>query len=325
MNALVVGSTLIDIFVKLDDKNKLEINDSKVTLNLGDKIPVDIKALSLGGNGGNVSSALQRLDISTTLYTYLGKDVLSNHIKTVIEQKGIKLVVEELDSKASSLSLIFDFPTDRIIFSHHTVTNYGFDSSRIKELPEIIFLTSIGQEWENAYEKVLEYSEATNVPLVFSPGSQQLKDINETFIKTVHKAKVLMCNREEATKIYAALAKIETKDPKELLLGIKNYGFDLVSITDGQNGAYAIDDKNQMHKVNSPTAQGHEKTGAGDAYAGGFLGGYIYKKPIDACMKWGVLNALGEMRYVGAQTGQLNLDEMENELQTRNDLIVENL
>ena len=57
--------------------------------------------------------------------------------------------------------------------------------------------------------------------------------------------------------------------------------------------------------------EGHEKTGAGDAYAGAFLAAYIDNRDIPACMKHGVLNSLGVMSHVGAHTGQLTSAQME--------------
>ncbi len=47
------------------------------------------------------------------------------------------------------------------------------------------------------------------------------------------------------------------------------------------------------------------KTGAGDAYASGFLAALIHgKSPVDA-MKWGAANAAGVIQKIGAHRGLL--------------------
>lgn len=325
MNVLVVGSSLIDFFIRIENNDQIEISDNRVSFPLGAKLPIDIKSLSLGGNSTNVASALTNLSISTSLYTYLGNDPLSKHIKEKMNEKNIELLTNEIDTTTGSLSLIFDFPTDRIIFSHHNVADYDFDESKVNKKPDIIFLTSIGKRWENAYEKVLDYAQKNNIPIAFSPGSQQLRNMNEVFIKTVKASKYLLCNLDEARKITEVLSGNKIDDTKELLTELKSFGFDTLSITDGSNGAYAVDINNTIYKVNSVKPEGFEKTGAGDAYAGAFLAAILLEKGVMEAMRWGVLNAMGEMKHVGAQTGQLKLDEIEKQSHENKDLVVEKI
>ncbi len=323
MNVLVVGSCLIDFFVRVKDLEQVEIKDKRVSFPLGAKIPIDIKSFSLGGNSANVSSALEKLSISTSLYTYLGGDPLSKHIRGKMEERDIKLLVEDIDTTTGSLSLIFDFPSDRVIFSHHNIAAHGFDAEKVTEKPDIIFLTSIGKEWTGAYEKVLSFASSNNISLAFSPGSQQLREINETFLNTVRQSKILMCNMEEAKIINKALNSSEIENPKELLLKLRTNNFEILSITDGADGAYATNESGNVYKINSPETDGYEKTGAGDAYAGAFLAAYLHKKSIEDCMRWGVFNAIGEMKQIGAQTGQLSLEEMETANSDNQDIKVE--
>lgn len=325
MNVLAIGSSLIDFFVKIEDNDQFEIKDNKAIFNLGAKFPIDIKSLSLGGNSTNASRALNNLSINTSLYTYLGDDPLSKHIKEKMEEKNIELLIDDVDTTTGSLSLIFDFPTDRIIFSHHNTTDYDFDASKITQKPDFIFLTSIGNNWENAYEKVISYANENNIPFAFSPGSQQLRNMNETFLKTVRTAKILMCNLDEARQINKALGGNESDNTKELLSNLKEVGFELLSITDGANGAYAVDSNNSIYKINSLETEKHEKTGAGDAYAGAFSAAHLYGKPIETALKWGVLNAIGEMKQVGAGTGQLTLEQIEQESEKNTNLKVERI
>lgn len=325
MNVLAVGSSLIDFFVRIEDNDQIEINDNKVSLPLGAKIPIDIKSLSLGGNSTNVASALANLSINTSLYTYLGNDPLSKHIREKMEEKNIELIIDETDTTTGSLSLIFDFPTDRIIFSHHNLSDYNFEPAKISQRPDFIFLTSIGNKWEDAYEKVISYANENNIPVAFSPGSQQLKNMNETFIKTVKAAKVLMCNMDEAKMISEALGKSPIENVKDLLLGLKENNFEILSITDGANGSYAVDKDSNVYKINAIKLEGSEKTGAGDAYAGAFLAAFLYGKPIEEALKWGVLNAVGEMKQIGAGTGQLTLEQIEQETAGNQQLNVEKI
>lgn len=310
MNILVLGSALFDAIVSLENNEHLTLSDGKATFSLGDKIPVDVKAFSIGGNATNVASALTKLSVENALYTYLGRDALSEFVIHQLEKEGLNAYIETTDAKNGPLSLIFDFTEDRTIFSHHPECNHGFDHEKIPQKPDYIFLTSIGMRWENAYEKVLAFAQQQNIPVAFSPGSQQMKHMNESFIKTIHQSKMLLCNMEEARAINETLTNSKIEDVKELLLTIKNNGFDVLSVTDGKNGAYAVDSDNTIYKIETVEPEGHEKTGAGDAYAGAFMAAYAKGMDITECMKWGVLNAVGVMGKIGAHTGQLTSHEM---------------
>jgi len=266
----------------------------------------------LGGNGGNVAAGIKKLGIDTTFYTFLGNDVLSTHIAQVMKNEGVEVIAENVEGKTASLSIILSITDDRTILSHHNYGNHNFDKTKIATKPEMIFLTSIGEDWEQAYRNVLGYAQENNIPIVLSPGSGQMKDMNDVFLDAVHKSKMLFCNLSEAKAICEKLSGEKIDDPKQLLAKITEFGFELLSITDGENGAYALTDRdNKTYKIDTMKPEGNERTGAGDAYAAGFLASYLQNLPIDKCMKRGVLNSLGVMSGVGAHTGQLRLEEME--------------
>lgn len=311
MNALVVGSSLFDAIISLEQNEHVRVEGKRASFQLGDKIPIEIKSFSIGGNGANVASALQKLSVPNAYYTYIGQDALSQFIAKKLSDEGITVYQEPVDSKDGPLSLIFDFEEDRTIFSHHPILDHIFDETKVRQQPDMIFLTSVGRRWEGAYEQVLNYAMNNSIPVAFSPGSAQMKDINETFIKTVHQSKMLFCNMEEAKIIGEKLSGIKIDDVKEFLLNLKTYGFDLLSITDGANGAYAVDQENNVYKIGTLKPKGHEKTGAGDAYAGAFFASILQGYDIYECMKRGVLNSVGVMSHIGAHTGQLTLEEME--------------
>lgn len=311
MNVLVVGSSLIDLFVDLEQNAKVSVTDDSASFKLGDKIPVGIKSLSLGGNGGNVSAGLKKLGIDTSFYTYLGSDVLSSYIKQVMQNEDVRVIAETEEVTTGSLSIILNFGSDRVILSHHNASNHSFDRSKIAQKPDIIFLTSIGKEWKDAYKNVLSFAHENGIPIALSPGSEQLKDVNETFIQSVHQSKMLLCNREEAQMIVEKLSGKTPTDAKELLAVIKTYGFELLSITDGENGAYAMDISDTIYKIPSLKPDGNEKTGAGDGYAAAFLASYLNGLDVYESMKRGVINSVSVMSKIGAHTGQLRLDAME--------------
>lgn len=325
MHTLVVGSCLVDIFIKPEDENHVELVDNKASLTLGDKIPIDITALSLGGNGANVAAAVKKAGISTTFYTYLGSDVLSKHIEDTLVKEQIELVIERADVVTASLALILNLSKDRIIFSHHNKRPHGFDASQIHERPDAIYLTSIGDEWESAYRGVVAYATADGIPIAFSPGSHQMKTINETFVDTVKASSMLFCNKEEAKQIVKSLTGNEIDDIKEIISTLKGTGLKLLSITDGGNGAHAIGEDNALFRIGVLPTNGHEKTGAGDAYAAAFLAAHLKGLPVNECMRRATFNSVSVMERTGAHSGLLTDEGFELASNTHTDFSAERI
>jgi sugar/nucleoside kinase (ribokinase family) len=315
MHVLVVGTSVIDLFLTIDTDH-FSVSNGKVLMSLGDKIPSDIKRLTLGGNGANVSVGLTKLEIPTSFYTYLGADILSREIEDGLTQEGVELVGEKGITKNSPLHVIFDFNDDRIIFSHYQRADYTFDYNK-GDVPDFIFLTSIADSWEKAYRQVLDYAIKNRVPIAFSPGTRQLENLKDIVFEVLKHTKIFFSNKEEAKKI---LKKTEQNEVKDLLLGIKSLGPDIVSITDGANGAYAIDKENATYTIGSLPSESTERTGAGDAYAAGFFAGVIYDNKVKDAMRWGALNANSVMQHVGAQSGLITKRKLDSVLKVHNNL-----
>lgn len=302
MKVLSVGSSLIDLFLKPSDSH-VKVDNGNVVLKLGDKVPTDIKDLTLGGNGANVAVGLTRLTHEVLFYTYLGTDALSREIEQIVQTENINLIVDREEQERTPLSLIFDFNDDRIIFSHHEKKNHNF-SYKESVLPELIYLTSIGETWVQAYKDVLSFAKNNNIPIALSPGSAQMDSINEVLMEVLENSKYLFLNKEEGQKILAASGK-ENETIDQILASLQSLGPKIVSVTDGQNGAYAKDDEAYLIDIFGQE-KAVEKTGAGDSYATGFLASHLLGNSIAECMRWGGANAGSVTRFVGAQKGLLD-------------------
>ncbi len=302
MKVLSVGSSVIDLFLKPSDSH-IKIANGLASLTLGDKIPTNIKDMTLGGNGANVAVGLSRLSFDVVFYTYLGTDALSQEIEQIAKKESINVIADREEQERAPLSLIFDFNDDRIIFSHHEKKNHIF-SFKEGSLPEIIYLTSIGEDWTQAYKNVLVFAKNNNIPIALSPGSAQLDAINDTFMEVLKCSKYLFLNKEEGQKILSASGK-NSEAIGQILASLQALGPKIVSVTDGEKGAYAKEDG--AYSINVfDYEKTVEKTGAGDAYATGFLGCHLLENSISECMRWGGVNASSVTRFTGAQKGLLD-------------------
>lgn len=309
MNVLIIGSSVIDLFLDIKDKSHITGNDNNVSLKLGDKIPIDLKKIALGGDGANISVGLKRLSIDTTFFTFFGNDLFSKEMEETLKKEGVKLIAER-EGERSSLSLIFNFNKDRIIFSHREQKDHNFYYNE-ETLPDFIYLSSIGEKWLDAYAKALDFTKKNNIPMGFTPGTPQLKQNSEILIACLKNSKIVFINRDEAEKILKFQKISYSNDIKDVLSKVKNLGMEVLSVTDGISGAYALDNNGNYYSIESFGEGAVERTGAGDAYTSGFLSHYLLGLDIPGCMRRGCFNAHSVVLKTGAQDGLLTRLEME--------------
>lgn len=318
MKTLVIGSADIDLFLTLPQANSFVESARSITFTLGDKIPTDMQGMMLGGNGANVSAGTKRLGMDTSFYTFVGTDLLSRQIKETLENEHIILIDHSGAGENTSLNLIFNFTTDRIIFSHHEVKNHGFDVSRATGF-QALYLTSIGREWTEAYKQISSFIHSQQLIVAFSPGSPQLADLQDVVYEIVAASKILFVNKEEGEHLLEKKGE-KAGDMKELLTKLSALGPEIVSVTDGKKGGYVFAQDAYYHIPSfDEKTEGVDKTGAGDAYASGFFSAYLLNGDVMRAMSWGGANAHSVIEKIGAQPGLLNVSQIEAMLSSRPD------
>ncbi len=119
-------------------------------------------------------------------------------------------------------------------------------------------------------------------------------------------------NVEEAKKMLSKGVGVEKEGRaviKNLLSEVFDLGVKTVVITDGKNGSYSYDGNKYLHMatLDWPVVS---VTGAGDAYASGFMAAIMKGLPTEEAMRWATVNAASVIGKYGPHTGTLKLDEM---------------
>jgi sugar/nucleoside kinase (ribokinase family) len=114
----------------------------------------------------------------------------------------------------------------------------------------------------------------------------------------VHNCEVLVFNKEEARALLKSNASI-----KGLLKQLSNHVV-IPVITDGKNGAFATDGV-KMYSIKGTKVNVVETTGAGDAFAAGFVAGQSMNKDIPTSLKMGLAQSEGVLGAIGAKNNLL--------------------
>lgn len=309
---LSVGSGLLDAFLTIEDANKhCRVEGTEFCIRFGDKIQLSSAEFQLGGNACNVSVGLSRFGLSSSLMAEIGLDEFSESILAILHKENVDTSHVVRGHVPSSFAIGINFNNERTLFVQHRLREHKFLHPR--ERFDYVYLTSMGREWHDAYRIVVEYIDNHSIPLFFNPGTPQISEGKDGILKPLSKTFVLFVNKTEGCTLTGLP---ETCGMPDLLEALSSLGPRIVSVTDGKDGSYCMDEDGKKYHVGIYHSPVVERTGAGDAYATGFAGAKVLGKSTTECMKWGTINAAAVVGKVGAETGLMTLEELEERLAT---------
>ncbi len=309
-DVVAVGGATVDLFLLIDPQNphiKFNQDTNELSLHLGDKIVLENSKLTVGGNANNVAVGLKRLGFNSALMAEIGNDEFSDEIITNLKKEGVDKSLIKRGESPSSFSVILNYQKDRTIFTRKVEKQHNFNFSRLKT--DWIYLTSLGNKWEDAYKKVGDYIKKSGAKLAFNPGGAQIDRGLESFSFLLPQTEIFIVNKEEGEKVLGIKYLVSSID--DLLFGLKRFGPKIVVVTDGENGSYAINEKGEIFPREVIKVNVVSKTGAGDAYSSGFLAGILSNKNIKEAMAWGTKNAASVITQIGSQAGLLAKEQIE--------------
>jgi len=305
---LTIGDSAIDQYLKIHEANiHCDINNKncEISFKYAEKIPVEEFRTSASGNSVNVAAGAGTMGLKTTIYTELGDDFGAQVITKTLEERGVSIdFVHKNPNTYTDTHPIIVFKGERTIFTYHTVREYEIKDW---EAPKYIYYTSVGNAYKTFQPIFLSYMKKNpDIILAYNPGSAQLKHDPESIAKVLEIADVLFVNKEEAEKITGSKNKI--KELHELII---KRGTKLSVITDSVNGASVYDGKDYYEVGICEVGETVDKTGAGDAFAAGFLSAMFYGKGPEEALKWGTINSAKVITEIGSTNGLASKTDVE--------------
>lgn len=315
LDFLAIGDIVIDAFIELQDANvTCDINNENCTISMkfADKIPYrDVTIIKAVGNSPNAATSAARLGLGSGIITNIGDDQNGVECVETLEQNRIDtfLVTKHAGMK-TNYHYVLMYDAERTILIKHEPYPYEFKAPT--EAPTWIYLSSVASGTEDYHDQIVNYLEANpEVKLAFQPGTFQMKMGTEKLATLYKRTEVFICNVEESQRI---LNSKET-DVKTLMGSIHKLGPKVVVITDGPKGAYASDRVNAWFMPIYPDPKPPvSRTGAGDAFASTFVSALALGKSIEEALAWAPINSMNVVQHVGAQTGLLTHEQLEEYL-----------
>lgn len=331
LDILCIGDSVIDIFLKIPQDNphfSLDKEKNKLMISFGQKINIEKYVLETGGNATNTTVGLSRLGLNSGICAEIGKDEFSQKILSKLNKEGVNTdLLLQTETEKTSFSVVLNYNAERTIFSEHVRRTHDFNFENLDT--KFLYLTSLGNIWENAYDKALKFVQDKKLKLAFNPGTLQLEKRDKLIFDIVERTDFLFLNKEEAEELLYAKEMDITGNKnresliKKMLFGLKGLGAKNIIITDSNNGSYVYEENNKFFKLGILDSEIVEKTGAGDSYTAAFIGAIINNLSVEEAMIWGSINASSVVGKIGAQEGLLTNTEIQTIIKSNKDFFPE--
>lgn len=296
-DVITFGGAVVDVFVSTD----LSERGKFIAYPTGSKILIKDLRFDVGGGGTNTGVAFSRLGLRTGWIGKVGNDDAGKRILDLMSEEKVRFLGKIEKGSISGFSIILDSKeNNRTVLTYRGVNNdVQLGEINLKKLKTrwVYYSSALGESLKTQM-KLAPILKRKNIKIAFNPGSYTIKRKNlRPLLKLVN---VLTLNKEEA--------EILTKKKKNLLEElhklIRKEG--IVVITD-KNKKISCYDGKKKYFLKPSKIKVVERTGAGDAFASGFVAGQIVGRTIPESLRLGLRQSESVIKHFGAKNKLLRL------------------
>lgn len=316
-DVITFGSATIDIYADTYDRKNI-VKDKRyahqIVYPTGAKILIQDLKLSIGGGGTNTAVTFARFGLKTAYCGCIGEDSYGNTILGSLQKEGIEFVGHRSDESTSISILLDSIEHDRTILTYKGASNHLLFKKINPNIlhADLYYFSSLLGEALTTQEKIISLAHE-HTKIAFNPSSYQAKMGYKKLSKILKKTHFLIVNKGEAQELLGTTHPHE----KELLVDLKKHIHEqgIVLITDGSRGVFCFDGKKMLH-IAGRELEVKESTGAGDAFASGFLGALLKEIPLSEALLYGMANAEAVIQNIGAKEGILDWKQVQKAKKT---------
>ena len=241
-----------------------------------------------GGVGRGMAINLKHLGLNTFIHSVIGKDIFGQYLRNGLIEEGINttLLAESPERKTALFSVMASRgKSATCVYSTQILKEIVFDSKVEKVIKENDISTFVLDS--NLSEETLEgfYNYKKSHPEIFVFQNATAPDIAPKTLKYAPLIDLYGCNEYEAAALLgesSILPDLTTAD-KFQALGYKNF-----IITFGEQGVMVRIGNETWNEPPYTPSQIVDTIGAGDAFASGFLMGFLEGDPVKRCIHYGL-------------------------------------
>jgi len=311
VDVVTIGSATRDIFLKSEyfkvEENPRSPTDKAIWLPLGAKIEVADLIFETGGAATNAAVTFARQGLQTTCICRVGNDPGGKAIIGSLRREKVNtnLVVKDRKNYTGYSIILVTKAGERTILVYRGASSHFTQDLIPKEklATKWLFISSLAGNVD-LLDKLLTWSDSQKINSAVIPGSAELKKGAKALAPMFARAEVVIMNRQEAADLTGIDMAEKEKIVHKMCLLTKGVGV----ITDGPYGATACD-RQFLYHIGTHGNKAVERTGAGDAFASGFVAGLIKFGRIEGALELAADNGSSVINYFGAKKGILHSGE----------------
>lgn len=297
---VTIGSSLIDIFIQSSHFQIERGSDgAKLCQLYGEKLEVDSFEVRTGGGGGNTAVGFARAGFSVAVVTETGKDAFSDVIVDEFHKEFVttKYLIQEKKEQTGGSVILVGNDGGRTVMVHRGASSLldprDIPIAALKNL-QWLHLSSIAGRLE-ALRTIGDAMLESKGFMSWNPGKGELELLRTgRLLLSDIPCQILFLNESEWKSISAL---------QQDILGTVGE----VVITNGSSPGRVYLGQNMHDAVEftPPVSEAVDETGAGDAFAVGYVTSRLYGKVPDEAVAWGLKNAQSVIQFYGAKQGLL--------------------
>ncbi|MFQ5975409.1 MAG: carbohydrate kinase family protein [Candidatus Hydrothermarchaeales archaeon] len=251
-----------------------------------------------GGSSANTIVGLSRLGIKTGFIGKVGNDTEGEYILNDFRKENVDASgIQRAEVMTGVIIGFVDEKGERALYANPGANDHlDMDETAIEYAKKAKFLHFASFVGERSYGAQLKLMETlSDVKISFSPGMLYAKKGLKELDLIIENTSILFLNKDEAE----LLTGWDYKRGAEQLLEI---GAEVVVVTLGEKGCF-ITTSDDHHLVKGYKIKPTDTTGAGDAFAAGFLYGILMEEELKICGQLGNWVATHCIKNVGARDG----------------------
>lgn len=262
----IIGTIVFDIFIPEISKYPRS----------GQAVDVKSIPIAVGGCGANTSIVLSKLGANVSLIGAVGQDLFGNFIINYLKENNVNIELVKISQKeqTSTSVLIINDQNERSYF-HTTGASEEIKvdaialkqilNSKILHIGGVNLLPSLdGKPMAEILKKAKSRKIVTSIDLAWDTRNRWMKNLKYS----LPYIDILMGNKDEI------LALTSQKKIEKGIEVLHQFGVKIVVVKLGKDGSIVSKDF-LIHQVPPFKVKAKDETGAGDAFAGGFLFGIL--------------------------------------------------
>ena len=266
----------------------------------GEEVGIIAVKKAPGGSAANTIVALSKLGVDSGFVGIVGTDEEAELILEEFRKEGVETRIKKEEGYTGSAIGFVDAQGERALYIYSGVNDRLCRADiEMEFINNARFLHTSSFVNKEQLEMQYELAKILRSKLSFSPGMLCFKYELEDLVEILERSEVVFLSADELKSL------INSEDYEQGAEVILNLGAKIVCVTLGERGSYvATSTMSESHLIDPyPTDVVVDTTGAGDAFAAGFLYGLLHEKSIQESGKIGNFVASCCIREYGSRKG----------------------